>query len=93
MTSMTDINIQDLNSSNVPFFARFLEGQMDEVSEAEAAEAIGGRFGNRPTNKLADQAQTQKFPSDQEDSSPPIVTQKFPSDQEDSVRPIQFPFC
>lgn len=93
---MTDINIQDLDSNNVPFFARYLEGQMEQVSEAEAAALLGGKskIPGAPspgvTNRLADQLQTQKFPSDQEDVSQPIMTQKFPSDQEDIAQITQF---
>ncbi len=81
---MTDEKRQDLNSHAVPFFARYLEGQLEELSDEEA-EAVGG--GNSFANEFPCdfyEAVTLKFPSDNEDSDGgPIVTLKFPSDQED----------
>lgn len=71
------------NSSSVPFFARYLEGQfLSEVSESEMDEVQGGI---RSIRDFKDIAITLKFPSDQEDGSPghPIVTKKYPSDIED----------
>lgn len=67
-----------------PFFASFLEGQEKQ--------AIQGGDDPSPTNVIADQAQTQKYPSDQEDSSPTdvlkdrdggYVTMKAPSDSDE----------
>lgn len=56
---MSDINQQDLNSEAVPFFARYLEGQVcEELSEAEMEVVRGGDS----------TATTLKYPSDQEDS-------------------------
>lgn len=72
---MSDINQQDLNSEAVPFFARYLEGQVcEELSEAEMEVVRGGDS----------TATTLKYPSDQEDSGGGAVTLKYPSDQEDS---------
>lgn len=72
------------NSSSVPFFARYLEGQfLTEVSEKEMDEVKGGiRYFHLPTEGMV---QTLKYPSDNEDGSPghEIMTRKYPSDKED----------
>ena len=62
---------QEPNSEAVPFFVRYLEGQLEKLSEEEAESICGGN-----------DIMTRKFPSDQEDGPGP-VTLKFPSDQED----------
>jgi hypothetical protein len=72
---MSDINKQDLNSEAVPFFARYLEGQVCEELSEEEMEVVRGGDGNTTTLK---------YPSDQEDGGGTVMTQKFPSDQEDS---------
>lgn len=72
------------NSSSVPFFARYLEGQfLTEVSEEEMDEVKGGIRFTRPP--LEDIAYSLKYPSDNEDGNPghQIVTKKYPSDIED----------
>ena len=64
------------NSSSVPFFARYLEGQfISELSEEEMDQVQGGKIFSRP---IEDIAYTLKYPSDNEDGSPthPIVTNK-----------------
>ncbi len=64
------------NSSSVPFFARYLEGQyLAEVSEEEMDEIQGGKNLSRPIEHMVTSL---KYPSDNEDSSPnhPIVTNK-----------------
>ncbi len=72
------------DSSSVPFFARYLEGQfLTEVSEEEMDEVKGGiRYARPPSEGIA---YTLKYPSDNEDSSPghEIITKKYPSDIED----------
>ena len=92
---MSDMNERDSNQEAVPFFARYLEGQLDymeDVSEEEMQAMAGGYKG--VTRKFpSDQedhpgggtVMTKKFPSDQEDhpGGGTVVTQKFPSDQED----------
>lgn len=68
-----------------PFFAGFLEGQL-------AKEATGGiQGGGDPstTSVIPDQAQTMKYPSDQEDNptdkeKDDDLSKKYPSDQEDA---------
>ncbi|WP_414583183.1 microviridin/marinostatin family tricyclic proteinase inhibitor [Scytonema sp. PCC 10023] len=70
---MSKINLQDLNSPAVPFFARYLEGQCEELSVEEMEAVTGGC-----------QATTKKYPSDLEDGGGGIVTTlKYPSDNED----------
>jgi Serine endopeptidase inhibitors len=93
---MDKINIQDLDGKDLPFFARFLEGQIEDISEGEAGDVVGGKHCRRCSPPIAmtrkypsdneDMAMTKKYPSDSEDSSGggPIVTQKFPSDGEDN---------
>ncbi|NJO93552.1 MAG: microviridin/marinostatin family tricyclic proteinase inhibitor [Hydrococcus sp. RM1_1_31] len=87
---MSEIDIKDLNSGDVPFFARYLEGQLEPLSEAEVETVLGGKTGGG-SKKLSDGPQTLKFPSDQEDGRPPdAMTQKFPSDGNDCVPPPEF---
>ena len=79
--SNNDNNANTNNSSSVPFFARYLEGQfITEVSEEEMDEVQGGR----------DIVTTLKYPSDNEDGSPDrgipghgIITKKHRYDIED----------
>lgn len=84
---------QKLNSPAVPFFVRYLEGQLEDLSQEEAESISGGRCGNNLTRKYPSDnedgiAVTLKFPSDQEDGSEAQpVTLKFPSDQEDVPGP------
>ena len=80
---MADKKRQDLNSHAVPFFARYLEGQLEELSDEEA-EAVDG--GNSFT-------ETRKFPSDHEDGvgGGDTMTLKFPSDAEDGGGGDPFP--
>jgi len=95
---MSDMDNQDLKQEAVPFFARYLEGQInfiEEISEEETQAVAGGTGGKKKlplkavTEKFpSDQADggiavTLKFPSDQEESGGGVVTLKFPSDQED----------
>ncbi len=67
---------QKLNSKAVPFFARYLENQLDELSEEEMNAVVGGcplppvKGGNLVTEKFpsdSDEAMTMKYPSDNED--------------------------
>ncbi|MGF1675596.1 MAG: microviridin/marinostatin family tricyclic proteinase inhibitor [Rivularia sp. (in: cyanobacteria)] len=65
------------NSSSVPFFARYLEGQfISELSEEEMDRVKGGKNVSRPIEHMVTSL---KYPSDNEDSSPthPIVTNKY----------------
>lgn len=94
---MSDMDKQDLKQEAVPFFARYLEGQInfiEEISEEETQAVIGGRklekkkpFDKKSFSGGRGIAVTRKYPSDCEDSSGGggiVVTQKFPSDNEDS---------
>lgn len=66
------------NSSSVPFFARYLEGQfISELSEEEMDEVKGGKIASLP---IEDIVYSLKYPSDNEDGSPDrpsIVTSKY----------------
>jgi hypothetical protein len=70
---MSNIKFDDLDSQNLPFFARFLEGQAcEDLTEEEIASVNGGcGFATR------------KYPSDQEDGG--FVTEKYPSDADEFV--------
>lgn len=65
------------NNRQKPFFSEFLENQLGP----EQAHRIQGG----DTDPVLDQAQTQKYPSDQEDDP----TKKYPSDyDEDTTKPL-----
>ncbi|WP_118972680.1 microviridin/marinostatin family tricyclic proteinase inhibitor [Taibaiella koreensis] len=73
-----------------PFFSAFLENQMDKQNEDKVQ---GGDNPPIHTMSLADSPQTQKYPSDQEDThTKPLAdmaqTQKYPSDGDDDPMPI-----
>jgi hypothetical protein len=70
---MSNIKLDNLDSENLPFFTRFLEGQAcEDLSEEEIASVNGG---------LA--AVTKKYPSDNEEGG--FVTKKYPSDTDEFV--------
>jgi len=97
---MSEKNKRESDSKAVPFFARYLEGQLEDLSEAEM-KAVGGQRGLITTQKYPSDSEdgvsikpdwndipvTRKYPSDHEDSGfgDIAVTLKYPSDQEDSV--------
>lgn len=91
---MSDMDKQDLKQEAVPFFARYLEGQInfiEEISEEETQAVAGGTGVNK---KSPLKAVTEKFPSGHEENGGIAVTQKFPSDQEDGggiVTTLKFP--
>ena len=68
---------QEPNSEAVPFFVRYLEGQLEELSEKEAESISGGLCG--------DNIKTRKYPSNHEDVPEQgwPMTLKYPSDHED----------
>lgn len=71
---MSNSNNDNINSKPVPFFARYLEGQLEDLSEEEMADVVGGST-----------VTTMAYPSDQEGRDDGIMTtQKYPSDHEDS---------
>ena len=75
---MSEINKQNLNAKEVPFFARYLEGQgYEELSENELDNIRGGYLHPKPT--------TRKYPSDSEDGGDGgPVTLKYPSDNDEA---------
>ena len=84
---MDKIEINNLDPTDLPFFARFLEGQMADVPEVESAEVVGGRTSiggvitkRFPADKPDLGGMTKKYPSDREDMA---TTLKYPSDGED----------
>jgi hypothetical protein len=69
-----------------PFFAAFLENQL----KAQQSQHVQGGDGPVVTGALSDQAQTMKYPSDQEDNpgttNPDwdcVLTMKYPSDNDE----------
>ena len=67
------------NSKELPFFARYLEGQITQEISAEEAKKIGGGL-----SPLA----TFKYPSDVDEIIPPkdaATTHKFPSDLDEGL--------
>lgn len=93
---MSDMDKQDLKQEAVPFFARYLEGQIDfieEISDEETQAVVGGKGVKKlPNDKnhsssCGSKLVTRKYPSDNEDVSGgggTVVTLKFPSDNEDA---------
>lgn len=75
--SDSDINNQDLLPEAVPFFARYLEGQINFIEEisSEEAQVVGG----------AGTFVTAKYPSDAEDGGGGVMTLKYPSDNEEGL--------
>lgn len=69
---MSEIERENLNSKAVPFFARYLEGQCEELSEEETETVSGGTVG----------AMTKRYPSDQVHGGGEMVTQAYPSDSD-----------
>ena len=57
---------QDSNSEAVPFFVRYLEGQLEELSEKEAESTSGGG--------CSDNIETRKYPSDDNEDTFTSVT-------------------
>ncbi len=93
---MSDINKQDLKQEAVPFFARYLEGQInfiEEISDEETQAVVGSGEGVKkklPNNEkhplgCGGKVMTEKYPSDNEDVSGGgiAMTLKYPSDNED----------
>ena len=71
---MSDMNKRNLQSKDVPFFARYLEEQGYEDLSAEESAKIRGGGG----------VATRKYPSDNEDGGGGgPATMKYPSDNED----------
>jgi hypothetical protein len=80
----SEIQTNALKGKDLPFFARFLEGQKREVTPHKVA-LTEDRTIERKRSNLPEMT-TKKYPSDTEDSSGGgiVTTQKYPSDAEDS---------
>ena len=59
------------DAKGLPFFARYLEGQIDQEISDEALEKIAGGGKGR--------VETEKYPSDNDE----VETKKYPSDDDD----------
>ncbi|HLO89310.1 MAG TPA: microviridin/marinostatin family tricyclic proteinase inhibitor [Nostocaceae cyanobacterium] len=79
---MAKINLENLDSQAVPFFARFLENQDCEDISAEEMETVNGgcSLATRKYPSDNEEVVTKKYPSDTDE----FVTLKYPSDGEDS---------
>ena len=73
---MSNKDKQELNSQAVPFFGRYLEGQLCEDGGGSVTEKYPS------DNEEGSDPMTRKFPSDNEEDDSP-VTLKYPSDNED----------
>ena len=80
----SEIQTNELKGKDLPFFARFLEGQKREVIQHKVALSEDRTIEKKPSN--LPEMITNKYPSDAEDSSGGgiVTTQKYPSDAEDS---------
>lgn len=80
----SEIQTTELKGKDLPFFARFLEGQKREVTPNKVA-LSEERTIEKKTLNLPEMI-TNKYPSDAEDISGGgiVTTQKYPSDAEDS---------
>lgn len=94
---MSDIDKQDLKQEAVPFFARYLEGQINFIEEvsSEKAQAVGGGRTLYTTAKYPSDAEdslggggtlvTTAYPSDEDSLGGADMTAKYPSDGDDYV--------
>ena len=74
---------QEPNSEAVPFFVRYLEGQLEELSEEEA-ESVGGGFPCAPEMKELNISHINENLKDLNFEFPfGAATLKYPSDHED----------
>jgi Serine endopeptidase inhibitors len=71
------------SGQDLPFFARFLEGQREEIADNKVA--LTDRDSRRERGDRLNV--TRKYPSDNEDinSGGSVTTKKYPSDNEDST--------
>jgi hypothetical protein len=84
--STNEIPANKIVASDLPFFARFLEGQNEEIADANVA-STDRLIANKPLAERRDRVrETRKFPSDREDNhgGSVNVTKKYPSDGEDN---------
>jgi Serine endopeptidase inhibitors len=93
MDNLDNIEINNLDTTDLPFFARFLEGQMEDVSEVESASVAGGSniTSSGINKKFLDMAYTNKYPSDGDDQGGGVVTQRYPSDHEEIAQTSKYP--
>ncbi|AFY92125.1 microviridin/marinostatin family tricyclic proteinase inhibitor [Chamaesiphon minutus] len=88
----SQIQTNDSAEKNLPFFARFLEGQHPEVVDNKVALTESSTIQTQPLNSLSDLGKkgtvtTRKYPSDAEDNTGggTVSTMKYPSDAEDNT--------
>jgi Serine endopeptidase inhibitors len=76
----------ETTGQDLPFFARFLEGQKPETTKLPVTLA-GGGVSIEPSRVDGSKVQTRKYPSDSEDNTGGgiVTTQKYPSDSEDNT--------
>ena len=80
---------QESNSPAVPFFARYLEGQLEDLPQQETESISGGSCGDLTAGIGKDSiGVTEKYPSDNEDVA---MTLKYPSDNEDVAMTRKYP--
>jgi Serine endopeptidase inhibitors len=84
----SEIQTNELKEQDLPFFARFLEGQKQEATDRKVAltgDATPLIKPKRP-GETGGIITTKKYPSDAEDNSGGgiVTTQKYPSDSEDN---------
>ncbi len=90
---MDNIEINNLDTADLPFFARFLEGQMEDIAEPESAAVKGGKISSGGISTIDPSLlrQTNKYPSDGDDQGGGVVTKKYPSDNEDIAQTSKYP--
>lgn len=90
----SQIQTNDSARKDLPFFARFLEGQHPEVVDNKVALTESATIQTQPSNSQSELGKkgtvtTRKYPSDAEDNTGGIVsTMKYPSDAEDNTGTI-----
>ncbi|MBD3886015.1 microviridin/marinostatin family tricyclic proteinase inhibitor [Phormidium tenue FACHB-886] len=89
---MSEINVNDLNSPAVPFFARYLEGQSVADLSNEEIDAVRGGLKAitmaYPSDQEGDLGVTKRYPSDLGDIA---ITHKYPSDGDDDIQYLAAP--
>lgn len=76
-----------VQGGDLPFFARFLEGQQEEIAGDKEDRKDSKFHKKHKPDRGHDRVTTRKYPSDQEDNTGggTVTTRKYPSDQEDNT--------
>jgi hypothetical protein len=76
----------DRSGRDLPFFARFLEGQQPEVATEGVVLTADATIAKKPSSGK-ETVHTTKYPSDSEDNTGGgiVTTRKYPSDAEDNT--------